>query len=123
MLSSLPVYSAISSALGESAAARTTSSVQYLLNGAAFIDAGNIWTLREYAEQPGGQFKIDTFWRQIAVAYGLGIRLNFNYFILRLDAGMKAVNPAYINSREHFPLIHPRLKRDCRLHFAVGLPF
>jgi outer membrane protein assembly factor BamA len=93
------------------------------VDAAVFIDAGNIWTLREYAEQPGGQFKIDTFWRQIAVAYGLGIRLNFNYFILRLDAGMKAVNPAYINSREHFPLIHPRLKRDCRLHFAVGLPF
>lgn len=93
------------------------------VDAAVFVDAGNIWTLREYAEQPGGQFKVDTFWRQIAVAYGLGIRLNFNYFILRLDAGMKAVNPAYTNSREHFPLIHPRLNRDCRLHFAVGLPF
>ena len=93
------------------------------VDAAVFVDAGNIWTLREYAEQPGGQFKVDTFWRQIAVAYGLGIRLNFNYFILRLDAGMKAVNPAYTSTKEHFPLINPRLKRDCRLHFAVGLPF
>ena len=55
-------------------------------DGAVFIDAGNIWTLRDYKDQPGGQFRFDTFWRQIAVSYGLGIRLNFNYFILRLDS-------------------------------------
>ena len=93
------------------------------IDGAAFIDAGNIWTIREYPEQPGGQFRFNTFWRQLAVAYGLGIRLNFNYFILRLDGGMKAVNPAYTTSKEHFPIIYPRFKRDFALHFAVGLPF
>ena len=92
-------------------------------DGAVFIDAGNIWTLRDYQEQPGGQFRFDTFWRQIAVAYGLGIRLNFNYFILRLDGGMKAVHPAYEDSRRHFPIIHPDFKRDFSFHFAVGLPF
>lgn len=93
------------------------------IHGAAFIDAGNIWTLREYAEQPGGQFKIDSFWRQIAVAYGLGVRLNFDYFILRLDGGMKAVHPAFKDSKRHFPIIHPDFNRDFSLHFAVGLPF
>lgn len=93
------------------------------LDGALFIDAGNIWTLRNYSDQPGGQFKFDTFWRQIAVAYGLGVRLNFDYFILRLDGGMKAVNPAYTDSRRHFPVIHPDFGRDFSLHFAVGLPF
>lgn len=92
-------------------------------DGAVFIDAGNIWTLRDYQEQPGGQFRFDTFWRQIAVAYGLGIRLNFNYFILRLDGGMKAIHPAYEDSRRHFPIIHPDFKRDFSFHFAVGLPF
>src|SRR3712207_8350183 len=49
-------------------------------DGAAFIDAGNIWTLRDYQEQPGGQFKFDTFYKQIAMSYGLGLRLNFSYF-------------------------------------------
>ena len=94
------------------------------IDGAAFVDAGNIWTLRDYAEeQPGGQFRFNTFWKQIAVAYGLGIRLNFGYFILRLDAGMKAINPAVESGPEHFPIIHPRLRRDAQLHFAVGLPF
>lgn len=93
------------------------------MDGAAFVDAGNIWTIRAYDDQPGGQFKFDTFWRQIAVSYGLGIRLNFDYFILRLDGGMKAVHPAYTDSRHHFPIIHPNFGRDFTLHFAVGLPF
>lgn len=93
------------------------------VDGAVFVDAGNIWTLRNYEEQPGGQFRIDTFWKQIAVAYGLGFRLNFGYFILRLDAGMKAVNPAYDKGRLHYPIIHPNFRRDFQLHFAVGLPF
>lgn len=91
--------------------------------GAAFVDAGNIWTLRSYPEQPGGQFKFDSFYKQIAVAYGLGLRFNFDYFVLRLDAGMKAVNPAYPSGKEHWPLLAPRLGRDLALHFSVGLPF
>ena len=93
------------------------------LYGAAFVDAGNIWTLRSYEEQPGGQFLVDEFYKQIAVAYGLGLRLNFDYFILRFDMGMKAVNPAYDTQRAHYPLLHPNLGRDFSFHFAVGLPF
>ena len=93
------------------------------LNGAAFIDAGNIWTLRNYAEQPGGQFNIVTFYKQIAVAYGLGLRLNFDYFILRFDVGMKAINPGYRTRKEHYAIFHPDFGRDIAFHFAVGLPF
>ena len=91
--------------------------------GALFVDAGNIWTLRNYEDQPGGQFKMSEFWQQLAVSYGLGIRLNFDYFVVRFDMGMKAVNPAYENEKDHFPLLHPRLSRDFAFHFAVGLPF
>ena len=77
----------------------------------------------DYAEQPGGQFRMRSFWREIAVSYGLGFRLNFDYFILRLDGGMKAIHPAYDDVRHHYPIIHPDFKRDFTLHFAVGLPF
>ena len=91
-------------------------------DGAAFIDAGNIWTIRDYKEQPGGQFRIDEFWRQIAVSYGLGIRLNLGYFILRFDGGMKAIHPSYKDHRK-FPIVHPNFKRDFTFHFAVGMPF
>ena len=93
------------------------------LGGALFVDAGNIWTLREYEEQPGGQFKLSDFWNQIAVSYGLGFRFNFDYFIVRFDMGMKAINPAYDTKKEHFPIAYPRLSRDFAFHFAVGLPF
>lgn len=92
-------------------------------NGAVFVDAGNIWTLRNYREQPGGQFRFSEFYKQIAVAYGLGLRLNFSYFILRFDAGMKAINPAYNDSHEHYAIVHPDFHRDFTFHFAVGLPF
>ena len=92
-------------------------------NGAFFIDAGNIWTLKNYKDQPGGQFKFDTFLKQLAVAYGLGLRVNFDYFIVRLDCGMKAINPAYTTSNEHYPIANPNLGRDLSVHFAVGLPF
>ena len=99
------------------------SKLFWKFQGAAFIDAGNIWTIRSYANQPGGVFKFDKFYKQIAVAYGLGLRLDLDFFILRFDGGMKAVNPAYETKKEHFPIIHPKFSRDFAFHFAVGYPF
>ena len=99
------------------------SSLFWKLQGALFIDAGHIWTLRNYAEQPGGQFKFTEFYKQIAASYGMGLRLNFDYFILRFDMGMKAINPAYESEKEHWSIFHPKLSRDFDFHFAVGLPF
>lgn len=106
---------------------RLDASVEYraklfwVLEGALFIDAGNIWTIRDYATQPGGVFKIDKFYKQIALSYGAGIRMDFTYFLLRFDLGMKAHNPAM--NQEPWPLIHPRWGRDATFHFAVGYPF
>lgn len=93
------------------------------LNGALFVDAGNIWTLRNYEEQPGGYFRLKDFWKEIAVSYGLGVRFNFDYFILRFDMGMKAINPAYESGADRYPVIYPKLSRDFAFHFAVGHPF
>lgn len=92
------------------------------LSGAFFVDAGNIWTLRDYRDQPGGQFRFDEFYQQIAMSYGLGLRMNLDFFILRFDAGMKAINPAHTGT-DRYPIYHPRLSRDFAFHFAVGLPF
>ena len=87
----------------------------------AFIDAGNIWTIRDYEDQPGGVFKFDEFYKQIALSYGLGLRLDFTYFMLRFDIGMKAYNPA--TNQERWPLVSPRWNRDTAFHFSVGYPF
>lgn len=91
--------------------------------GAVFVDAGNIWTLRQYEEQPGGKFEFDKFYKQIAVAYGLGLRLDLDFFVLRFDGGMKAINPVYESGRLRYPIFHPDFKRDFAFHFAVGYPF
>lgn len=90
--------------------------------GAAFVDAGNVWNTRSYENLDDGVFRLNRFYQQIAVAYGLGLRLNLSYFILRIDGGMKAIDPA-ASGRDHYPLFSPRLSRDFALHFAVGLPF
>lgn len=92
------------------------------LSGAIYVDAGNIWTIHSYADQPEGTFYFDTFYKQIAVSYGIGLRFNLDFFILRFDTGMKAINPAY-QGRDHYPICHPRFSRDFAFHFAVGMPF
>ena len=91
--------------------------------GALFVDAGNIWTIRDYKDQPGGQFKFGKFYKQIAVAYGLGLRLDLDFFVLRFDGGMKAINPTYEKKKDRYPIIHPKFSRDFAFHFAVGYPF
>ncbi|MGL4410592.1 MAG: BamA/TamA family outer membrane protein [Bacteroidales bacterium] len=92
------------------------------LHAAFFIDAGNIWTIREYDNQPGGQFQIDQFYKEIALGYGVGLRLDFDYFVLRLDLGVKAYDPS-MSGRDSWRIIQPRLNQDFTLNFAVGYPF
>lgn len=99
------------------------SKLFWKLQGAMFVDAGNIWTLRDYESQPGGQFKFSRFYNEIAVAYGLGIRLDFDYFVFRFDGGMKAINPAFETGKGRYPIIHPDFSRDFAFHFAIGYPF
>ena len=93
----------------------------WLLEGAVFLDAGNIWTIHNYANQPGGMFKFNRFYKQIAAAYGIGLRLDFTYFLIRFDMGMKAHNPAM--GQEPWPLLHPKWGRDSSFHFSIGYPF
>ena len=93
----------------------------WVFEGAVFIDAGNIWTIRNYPNQPGGFFRFKSFYKELAAAYGIGLRMDFNYFLLRLDMGVKAHNPAY--GQERWPIINPRWHRDVSFHFSVGYPF
>ncbi len=93
------------------------------LQGAAFIDAGNIWTINSYENQPGGQFKFSKFYKEIAVAYGVGLRVDLDFFILRFDGGMKAINPQFEKGRNRYPIANPKFSRDFAFHFAIGYPF
>jgi len=64
----------------------------YVFEGALFVDAGNVWTLKDDIARPGSRFGAD-FFTQIAVGAGYGIRIDFNYFNLRFDFGYKVLNP------------------------------
>ena len=91
-------------------------------NGAAFIDAGNIWNIRHYEGQEEGTFRFNRFYKQLAMAYGLGLRFDLDYLIIRFDGGMKAINPMR-TGKDKYPFLHPKFSRDFAFHFAVGYPF
>lgn len=93
----------------------------WLVELGLFVDIGNIWTIHNYPAQPNGMFKFNSFYKELAASYGLGIRLDFDYFLLRFDLGMKAHNPAL--GEEPWPIVHPRWGRDRAFHFSIGYPF
>ncbi|WP_103984158.1 translocation and assembly module lipoprotein TamL [Parabacteroides chinchillae] len=89
---------------------------------AAYVDAGNIWTIRPYKDQKEGNFDFSRFYKEIAVSYGLGLRLDFDFFLLRLDTGMKVYNPQERGSKR-WAITNPNFKNNFAWHFAVGYPF
>lgn len=95
--------------------------ISSLFEIAGFVDAGNVWTIKNYKEQPDGQFEFNRFYKEIALAYGLGIRFDLGFLLLRLDTGMKAYDPEKPQSGR-FVLFKPRLSRMA-WHFGIGYPF
>jgi len=92
------------------------------LEAATFIDAGNIWTVKDYPGQEGGAFKFNSFYKQIALGYGLGLRLDMDFFLLRLDAGWKVFDPGR-RGEDRWAFFHPNFSNNWAWHFAVGYPF
>lgn len=91
------------------------------LEGALFLEAGNVWALRNESSQPDAIFDISTFYKQIAMNTGLGFRLNFKFVIIRFDLGLKIYEP-----RAYQGWISPLkwLKRDnYAFHIGVGYSF
>ncbi|WP_420151200.1 BamA/TamA family outer membrane protein [Spirosoma sp.] len=64
------------------------------VNGAIFVDAGNVWTLSNNSNRPGSAFQFGTFIPQIAVGTGVGLRFDFSFFVIRFDGGIKVWDPA-----------------------------
>ena len=108
------------------------------LEFAGFLDAGNIWTIKGTDRQYKGQFKLDKFYKQIASAWGLGIRLDLDFVLIRLDCGWKLYDPADIPKykmdesgymvpdgyKSKWRVVHPfKIKKNTAWHIAVGYPF
>lgn len=105
------------------------------INLAAFFDAGNIWTINQYDAQPYGAFawkengQLKTnFYKQIALAYGVGLRLDFSFFVFRVDFGVKLYDPSRLYgdvAGTQWRTVNNGLswKDDMSFHFAIGYPF
>ncbi len=90
--------------------------------GAWFIDAGNVWTLNKDPNKPNGNLDASRFYKEIAIGSGFGIRYDFSFFVLRLDAAVRIRDPQYAeNNRWTFDK-HP-IKNTTILNFGIGYPF
>lgn len=91
------------------------------LNGAVFLDAGNVWLMRKDEARPGAEFTLNRFFDSIALGTGVGIRYDLSFLVLRLDWGIalhvpyETVKPGYYNI--------PKFKDGMGIHFAIGYPF
>ncbi len=91
------------------------------LNGAVFLDAGNVWLMRKDEARPGAEFTLNRFFDSIAVGTGIGIRYDLSFLVLRLDWGI-ALHVPYDTEKSGYYNI-PKFKDGMGIHFAIGYPF
>ena len=91
------------------------------LQGATFLDAGNIWLIREDPQRPGAKFTLKDFGKQIALGTGVGLRYDLEFLVLRLDVGI-GLHAPYETSRKGYYNI-PKFWDGLGWHFAIGYPF
>ena len=94
---------------------------------ALFVDVGNIWDVSKADERPGAVFVPTRFYKELAVGYGTGLRLNLGFFLLRLDMGVKLHDPSVTegvaNPPHWIPFDRAFQSSDFAYHFGVGYPF
>ncbi len=96
----------------------------WILEGALFLDAGNIWTIKNDPSRPGSQFKFDKFYKDIAVGTGAGLRFDFKFVIGRVDLGMKLRDPALRTPSKWIIFNQPySFRRDFVVVVGIGYPF
>ncbi|MBC7743533.1 MAG: BamA/TamA family outer membrane protein [Flavobacterium sp.] len=108
------------------------------VKGAAFTDFGNVWKLRQTVENPGGEFKFNKLLNQLAIGTGAGLRFDLNYFVFRLDAGLKVKDPQFTGAdqwviknlfnksefKDRYAMTNnPDKYRFVQYNFGIGMPF
>jgi outer membrane protein assembly factor BamA len=99
------------------------------LKGATFLDIGNIWMLKKDTTRPGGEFRLQNLYRDLAVGTGAGLRLDFSFFLIRLDWGVPVKVPYFKGNKSGWYLGQWQLgnadwRRDNIIwNIAIGYPF
>ena len=122
-----PAADALYSYLDQTGNLKLEANVEYrfplvsLFYGAVFLDAGNVWLLKEDESRPGGNFTWQTFGKDVALGTGDGLRMDMTYIVLRFDIGVPLHDPydtgktGYFNVRKTF--------KELGYHLAIGYPF
>ncbi len=93
-----------------------------ILKGALFIETGNIWLINEDENRPGSKFSFSTFYDQLAVGAGFGLRFDFSFFVLRTDLGFP-IRTAYSTEGKNWQLGTSRAFKGTQFYLAIGYPF
>ncbi len=91
------------------------------LKGAVFLDAGNIWLLKDNPEFAGGEFRFDKFYKDLTFGTGIGLRYDFNFFIIRVDMGIPLYSPARPEAQRW--VVRKLVGKDLVFNFGIGYPF
>ena len=95
---------------------------------AVFLDAGNSWMIGRDDARPGADFRYDRFYKEIAIGTGVGLRMDFDFLVIRLDLATKALDPAR-QEGQRWILDNIRLNRpfgergQTVFNFGIGYPF
>lgn len=92
------------------------------IRGALFVDAGNVWLLKQEEERPGGELKFKDFPKTLALGTGLGVRYDFSYIVARLDLGIPLHAP-YSTGKSGYYNIPGTFWKGLVLNIAIGYPF
>jgi hypothetical protein len=95
----------------------------WMLEGALFVDAGNVWAINSYDNREGAVFKFDRFYNEFAVGTGMGLRLVSPYFILRVDLGLKLRDPSLETGKRWIHVNRGITTDDLNFNIAIGYPF
>lgn len=109
------------------------------LNGATFLDGGNIWNIAPGNPQPQTYFKFDKLGEQIALGTGIGFRYDVQFFVFRFDIGLKLKDPQFVGDEQwvigkfinggktfkaNYLTTHsPDRYRFMQYNFGIGMPF
>lgn len=96
------------------------------LEGAVFSDAGNVWIIRKDVERPNAEFAFNRFYKELAVDFGYGVRLNFDIILIRFDFAVPVLDPGYVDLKDRLVIRDFSGKwffENVNVNFGIGYPF
>lgn len=91
------------------------------VHGATFIDSGNVWLLKKDPSRPGGELKASTFFKDLALGTGAGLRLDLSMIVVRADLGVGIHAPYDTGKKGYYNM--ESFRKSLAFHLAIGYPF